>query len=306
MRLTTSAEQLAVPVNVARPTAAASVVVLQLLVFALDRATGAAPVQHLYYLPIIIAALGFGIAGGIASALSAIVLYHTANPHLLTFRYGESDLVQMALFLVVGVVTAKLALDARRLRRLATTDDLTGLHNLRSFESRLASMVATERRSNGSLALLVLDVDRLKSLNDQYGHLTGAEAVRTVGHIIGELLPIGAVGCRYGGDEFVIAIPQVTPVLAYRAADMLCRAVRATAPILAGRPLPAGTLSISVGGACATFARSMAARPLTISDVETGEGMFRAADLALYRAKARGRNQVCVPFEDFAFASTAP
>ena len=73
-----------------------------LLVFALDRATGATPVQHLYYLPIIFAGLRFGMPGGFVSAVSAIVLYHVANPHLLTFRYEESDLVQIVLFLAVG------------------------------------------------------------------------------------------------------------------------------------------------------------------------------------------------------------
>jgi hypothetical protein len=75
------------------------------MVFGLDRATGSTPVQHLYYLPIIVAGIGFGMPGGIVSALSAIVLYHAANPHLLTFRYGESDLVHIVLFLVVGAVT---------------------------------------------------------------------------------------------------------------------------------------------------------------------------------------------------------
>ena len=83
-----------------------------LLTFTLDRATGSTPVQHLYYLPIILAGLRFGMPGGIMAALSAIVLYHAANPHLLTFRYEESDLVQIVLFLAVGVMTAKLTLDA--------------------------------------------------------------------------------------------------------------------------------------------------------------------------------------------------
>ena len=79
--------------------------------------------------------------------MSAIVLYHVANPHLLTFRYGEADLVQIALFLAVGTITAKLTQDADRLRRLAMTDDLTGLHNLRSFEARLVTMVRASRAS---------------------------------------------------------------------------------------------------------------------------------------------------------------
>ena len=228
------------------------------------------------------------------AALSAIVLYHAANPHLLTLRYEESDLVQIVLFLAVGVITAKLALDASRLRRLAITDDLTGLHNLRSFEGRLVTMVRASRERQAPLALLVLDVDRLKSLNDQYGHLTGAEAVRAVGRIISQRLPPDAVACRYGGDEFVIAIPRSTPFLVHRVADDLCHAVHDTAPVLSGHEFAAGTLSISVGASCAPLDRDAISRDWSTRDVEAGEALFRAADAALYRAKASGRNQVCV------------
>jgi diguanylate cyclase (GGDEF)-like protein len=134
-------------------------------------------------------------------------------------------------------------------------------------------------------------VDRLKSLNDQFGHLTGAEAVRTVGHIIGRHLPPDAVACRYGGDEFVIAIPHCTPFLARQIADNLCRAVRDTEPVLSGRWFKAGTLSISVGASWTSFDRS-SPQAIVVGDVEAGESLFRAADTALYRAKASGRNRV--------------
>jgi diguanylate cyclase (GGDEF)-like protein len=297
MRLTTANDRVAVPARLPTAAALGLVFVALVLVFGLDRATGSTPVQHLYYLPIILAGYRFRMRGGLLAGLSAILLYHAANPHLLTFRYGESDLVQITLFLAVGVITARLADGADRLRHLALTDDLTGLHNLRSFESRLLTMVQALREAQGSLALLVLDVDRLKSLNDQHGHLTGAEAVRTVGRIIGQRLPPDAIGCRYGGDEFVIAIPRCTPALAHRVADSVCRAVHASAPVLAGRPFAEGTLSISVGGAWVSFDGGEASQSLSQPDVEVGESLFRAADAALYRAKARGRNQVCVPCE---------
>jgi two-component system, sensor histidine kinase LadS len=294
MRLTTKNDQLSIPVQLSPVWAAALVIGALLLVFGLDRATGSAPVQHLYYLPIILAGLGFGMPGGIVAALWAIVLYHVANPRLLTFRYGESDLVQILLFLGVGVITAKLTLDANRLRRLAMTDDLTGLHNLRSFEARLAAMVRASRQTQAPIALLVLDVDRLKSLNDRYGHLTGAEAVRMVGHIIGRRLTPDATACRYGGDEFAVAIPRCTESHARDIAADLCRAIHESSPVLAGRPFPAGTLSISVGGACVSLDRHAASRGWAPGDPEAGEALFRAADAALYRAKAGGRNRVYV------------
>jgi diguanylate cyclase (GGDEF)-like protein len=294
MRLTPGEDRLVAPVQLSVTWASALLTGALLLVFALDRSTGAAPVQHLYYVPIIFAGLRFRRRGGLLAALAAILLYHAANPHLLSFRYEESDFIQIALFLAVGMITARSIRDADRLRRLAMTDDLTGLHNLRSFEAHLATMVRASRETHAPLALLVLDVDRLKALNEQYGHLTGAEAVRTVGRIIGHRLPAGAAACRYGGDEFVIAIPGCTPSHLHRIADDLCRAVHDSAPVLAERPFGVGTLSISLGGACASFDRNGSAQGPSTSDAEAGESLFSAADAALYRAKAGGRNQVCV------------
>jgi len=265
-----------------------------LFVFGLDRATGAAPVQHLYYVPIILAGVRLKMRGGVIAALASILLYHLANPYLLTFRYGEQDIVQIAVFLAVGIVTAKLTHDGDRQRQLALTDDLTGLHNLRSFEAQLATMVRASRREHTPIALLVLDVDHLKSLNDQHGHLTGAEAVRTVGRIIGQRLPPHAVACRYGGDEFAIAIPRCTLRQGHRVADDLCQAVHDSAPVLAGRPFAAGTLSISIGGACALVDGSTPTRANSPRDIDVGEALFQAADAALYRAKASGRNRAWV------------
>jgi diguanylate cyclase (GGDEF)-like protein len=293
MRLTTSGARLLLVPRTSTWAVSLSIAAL-LVIFAVDRATDLAPVQHLYYLPIIFAGIHFGMRGGIGTALAAIVLYHGANPHLLNLQYEESDLVQIALFLAVGVITAKLTLDADRLRQLAATDDLTGLHNLRSFEQRLAALVSTSRKTHLPLALLVLDVDRLKSVNDRYGHLTGAEAVRTVGHLIGQHQPRHAVACRYGGDEFVIAIPDCAGAAARRVAEDLCRAVQASAPVLAGRPFAIGTLSISIGAACALFNGGATSDAWPAGDVEAGEALFQAADAALYRAKAGGRNRVWV------------
>ena len=262
------------------------------LVFALDLTTGSAPLQHLYYVPIILAGLWFGTAGSLIAAGAAIVQYHLANPHLLSFRYEESDLVQMSLFIAVGVVTARLAQNGQRLRALAMTDDLTGLHNLRSFEAHLARMVRTARIAATPVSVLVLDVDRLKSMNDRYGHLAGSDAVREVGRIIAETVPPQAIACRYGGDEFVIAVPRCDEAQAHEIACALRHRVHNGAPTLAGMPFPAGTLSISVGVASRHLFRSV--RRTRAGDDEAGEALFLAADTALYSAKRNGRNYVAV------------
>jgi len=294
VRLTSSSRidgggQLAAIRRLAGSSSIAAATAALLLIFWLDRATGSAPFQHLYYLPIIFAGIRFRRRGGAVAALAATMLYHLANPHLLTYRYEESDAVVIALFVAAGITAAKLADDAEHLRALAMTDDLTGLHNLRSFEARLAPMVRDACASGAPFAMLVLDVDRLKSLNDRYGHLVGAEAVRMVGHTLAARLPPEAVACRYGGDEFVVAIPRCSSARANGIADDIRQAVHDTAPVLAGIPFPEASLSISIG---------IAARPGDLDaderGGEAGEALFRAADAALYRAKACGRNHVSV------------
>ena len=247
--------------------------------------------QHLYYLPILLAAVYLGHRWGLAVATAAIVLYPLARPPR-DWPLRESDLVQIALFIAVAVVTARLADDARRLRQLAATDDLTGLHNLRSFEARITPMVRAFRMAGLPIAMLVLDLDRLKSLNDAHGHLAGGEAVRAIGHVLAARLPPDAVACRFGGDEFAVAIPDCTTVWAEAIADDIRVAVKALAPELAGVAFPAGTLSVSVGVACLLFAIDDAVPSSEAADAATSEALFRAADRSLYSAKEHGRDRV--------------
>jgi diguanylate cyclase (GGDEF)-like protein len=267
----------------------AVVVGLLLVIFELDRRTDAAPVQHLYYLPIILASLRMGSMAGLGTSVASVVMYHLANPTLMSSRYKDTDIIQIALFVVVALVTTRMANDARRLRRLATTDDLTGLHNLRSFEAQLDEMVRASRISSVPLAMLVLDVDRLKTINDTHGHLAGAEAVRLVGHTLGAHLPSEAVACRYGGDEFAIAIAGCGEYRAWMIADKLRGEVHALAPMLASKYFRAKTLSISVGLACSNGDLAAASDR---DDARVGEALFRAADSALYQAKEQGGNCV--------------
>ena len=269
-----------------------AVILLLTVIHWVDARTGSAPFQHLYYIPIVFAAITVPPYGGVVAAAAAVLLYHVGNPRLLTFMYAEADIVQIVLFLAIGIVTARLADDARRLRHMSETDDLTGLFNLRGFERRLAGAMASARRQNGALAMLVLDVDRLKSLNDTHGHHTGADAVRLVGTIIGQCLPDGAFGCRFGGDEFVVALPGSSAEAGRQVATTIRTAVSGAAPTLAGVPFPVRTLSVSVG--VASLTQAGAAGKGSAGGGDAGEALFHAADEALYAAKAAGRNQVSV------------
>ena len=258
----------------------------------LDAVTGDAPVQHLYYAPIVLAATIFGWRGSLLTSAAAIVLYHATNLETLTVHYGQADVIQTGLFLGIGVLTARFVADARRLRRLAMTDDLTGLHNLRSFEAQLNAIIRDTRLTGSPVSMLVIDVDRLKPLNDTYGHLAGADAVREVGHLIGAAMPPRAVACRYGGDEFAVVLPGFEVSEAVRTAVRLCETVQAAAPELAGRAFAAGSLSVSVGVAGWSRDEVPGAPALPDDPATAGERLFRAADAALYAAKEGGRNQV--------------
>jgi diguanylate cyclase (GGDEF)-like protein len=259
-----------------------------------DRVTASAPLQHLYYLPIILASLYIGRRAGLVVSGVAIVLYHIANPALLSSGYKDSDVVQIVLFLAVGIVTSTLAENARHLHKLAMTDDLTGLHNLRSFEEQLTELVRASRESRAPLSMVAIDVDRLKRINDVHGHLAGAEAVRTVGQVLAAHLPEDAVACRYGGDEFVVALPGYTSEEASTIAQDLRQRVHGVAPFLAGVSFAPATLSISAGVACLEPSDFRLMKS-DIADLEmVGESLFKAADRALYVAKEEGRNRVSV------------
>jgi diguanylate cyclase (GGDEF)-like protein len=125
-----------------------------------------------------------------------------------------------------------------------------------------------------------------------YLHLAGAEAVRLVGHTLAASLPADASACRYGGDEFAVAVASCDEVRATAVAEELRRAVHALAPVLAGTSFPIHTLSISVGFAC--LHDRAPASGSSDRDARTGESLFRAADKALYAAKKQGRNRVDV------------
>jgi diguanylate cyclase (GGDEF)-like protein len=179
----------------------------------------------------------------------AIVLYHLANLaqfHHRVRRHGHRADPPLRRR---GVVTAKLAEDGRRLRELAATDDLTGLHNLRSFEAGLAVMVRACARRTHTVDDVVLDVDRLKALNDAYGHLAGAEAVR----LLDSTLATCPGGRRHGLSVLAVTIRhrrrQCDEARGRTIAEELSRD-HALEPVLDGVAFPVRTLSISVGLAC--------------------------------------------------------
>jgi two-component system cell cycle response regulator len=164
------------------------------------------------------------------------------------------------------------------LRDQATHDNLTGLLNRGSVLESLRNEISRARRESQPVALLIVDLDRFKSINDTYGHLAGDAALReSARRMKSAARRYDAIG-RYGGEEFLIVLPGCDSEAARAQADRIREAVGAG-------PLSTAALSIPV-----TCSIGIASR--TIPSPSDADSLVREADLALYAAKANGRNRV--------------
>ena len=184
----------------------------------------------------------------------------------------------VAVFLGVGFLLHRVSASERQLFRIATTDPLTGIYNRRHFMTLLAREQERTLRYGNTFSLLILDIDHFKRINDSFGHPVGDEAIKAMAAAAAaHLRPTDIIG-RFGGEEFVVLLPQTDEAGAVVAAERIRDAVRRV-DLLAGEQSVRFTVSIGT----ATFAR-----PIGI------EQLVACADHALYAAKSAGRNRVCV------------
>jgi len=183
-------------------------------------------------------------------------------------------------------VSPELALVAEALRRLrsenrdlvhsSTHDPLTDLYNRGGFFTFALQMWLLARRHRSTVGVLLLDVDRLKEVNDSRGHAAGDAVLVAVAQAIRSSLRQSDIVARLGGDEFVGLLPDVAPGMLRQTAEKVCAAVRGVAP-------PVGPVTVSVGAACAA---------LHPEERSTLEQLIHAADGQLYEAKRLGRDRV--------------
>jgi two-component system, cell cycle response regulator len=162
---------------------------------------------------------------------------------------------------------------------LALTDSLTGLYNRRYFTAHLEGLMTRVDETSQSAAVLMVDVDLFKRVNDTYGHAAGDAVLREVAARLGRSVRGFDLVARYGGEEFVIVMPETTQPIAAMVAERLRAAVADKAISLgdAERSIP---VTISIGVA------------VTFEKGDTAESLLARADEALYDAKSRGRNCV--------------
>lgn len=162
---------------------------------------------------------------------------------------------------------------------MAVTDGLTGLHNRRYMESHLATLAEQASLRGKSLALMMLDIDYFKSINDSYGHDAGDDVLREFALRIRKTIRGIDLACRYGGEEFVVVMPETDLNVAGMVAERLRRAI-AGEPFSVHKGAKRIKVTISIG--LSTLER----KGEPVSDV------LKRADVALYRAKHDGRNRV--------------
>lgn len=170
----------------------------------------------------------------------------------------------------------------QKMELLSRSDPLTGVFNRRRFDETLEAQLAHARRYRKGGALLIVDVDRFKQINDEFGHLAGDEALRAVARLLAsnlrqtDTLGRDATGlvARLGGDEFALLLPETDAAGAEVVAGRLVNAIAAEPLEIGGKPVQLG---ISVGAA--TFGEG---------DFPTAEELLAAADRAMYVVKAAG------------------
>jgi diguanylate cyclase (GGDEF)-like protein len=192
-----------------------------------------------------------------------------------------SDL-QARLIAAQRVTDLHAELDRHRaqLAHLARHDPLTGLGNRRSLQQDLGVLHARSQRYGRRFALAMCDIDRFKAYNDTHGHQAGDQALRAVAATIAQEVRGGDGVYRYGGEEFLVVLPEQTLATALVAVERVRSAVERLA-IPQPAAGPGGRLTLSAGIAA-----------FDPGDAITAEALLQRADAALYRAKAAGRNQL--------------
>jgi len=222
----------------------------------------------------------YGLVNGMLSAgvpigLLAVRWMRRRRQQTSPLRATAEDIATAAVFATFGYLLGR---KADELAERADTDALTGLYNARGFEARLLAEIARTARYRTPLSLLLIDLDRLKEINDRHGHFAGQTALRDVAAAIRAELRASDVGARWGGDEFAVIAPNTMTGPAWAMAERIRAAI-----VKAATKWP---LTASIG-------------ITTLDGVDIGgevtvETLMRSADAALYEAKRRGRNRVAM------------
>lgn len=227
---------------------------------------------------------GFSILTAAGSPIGAAMAFDLGANDWISASVSGDELASRLQRLMVR----KHAQDAMRASvedglRLAMIDPLTGLHNRRYGLAQLGAIIDHSHKTDAAFAVMVVDLDRFKSINDRWGHAAGDAVLIEVAARLTQNLRVGDLLARIGGEEFLIALPDTDLSEAQAVAERLCQVVEQTAVLLADRA--SVHVTVSIGLAISTNACARAG--------EVAE-MIDRADRALLVAKSGGRNQVTI------------
>jgi len=205
-----------------------------------------------------------------------VVTIECQSPEAATMTETREESV-ISLAEMAGMTISGLRL-RERLERQSIRDGMTGLFNRSFMEVALERELHRSARQRRELALLMVDIDHFKQFNDTFGHEAGDVVLRQVAESLRQGVRTEDIVCRFGGEEFVVILPEMTPDAAMERAEALRQMVEDLAPRYHGQPLRRVTISIG-----------LAVAP---HNGEVAEELLRCADRAMYAAKHRGRNQV--------------
>ncbi len=232
------------------------------------------------------------IAGLMAALQYACIVWVTTQrwppetmPPIIS-SYGSfsmADQVGRIVLLLVATALATIVVDrTERLRVLSTHDGLTSLYNRVYFDERLEEEVMRARRHNRPLALALIDLDRFKQVNDQFGHVTGDAVLRRFAEVLLASVRRTDIVARFGGEEFAVILPETTGMGAVAKLARVCEEVQAMMIEARGTGRQVRL----------TFSAGIAGIP---GDGVTSEDLISLADARLLHAKAHGRNCVMGP-----------
>jgi diguanylate cyclase (GGDEF)-like protein len=167
-----------------------------------------------------------------------------------------------------------------QLETLVMVDPLTGLHNRRFMDAILEREVTRAQRKGTQLAVIMVDIDHFKRFNDTFGHAMGDALLRALGELMEQHFRFSDVACRYGGEEFVIVLPEITLENARKRGEALRLAVHGLKTLDGGKVFTQFTVSLGLA--------------MLPQDGTEAAALIAAADAAMYEAKQRGRDQLVV------------
>ncbi|MEI7430466.1 MAG: sensor domain-containing diguanylate cyclase, partial [Betaproteobacteria bacterium] len=207
--------------------------------------------------------------------------FGSADPERYVSDCRTDFLVRLA---EIVAICLESALSQERLKLVGLTDALTGVQNRRYFEHRCPVEISQARRYKHALACMFLDIDKFKRINDTYGHQTGDDVLRSVANIIQAQLRSGDTISRYGGEEFVVLLPQSELHHALQIAERIRSSIEEQHLQAASGQVIKMTISIGLS--------MLSAKNLAEESHQAATGLIAAADKALYQAKHNGRNRV--------------